>query len=209
MTASANRRPTLVVATGNAHKVAEIKAILAPLLPGVDLDSLASLADFSFPSPVEDAVTFAGNALIKARDLCARTGLPALADDSGLEVGVLGGAPGVFSARWAGAHGDDAANLNLLLSQLADVPARHRDARFVCAAALVLPSGEEIVEEGQMRGALTTAPQGDGGFGYDPIFVPDGYAQTTAQMTPEEKNQISHRAAALTAMAPHLREVLL
>lgn len=198
----------LVIATGNPHKIGEMRAILAPLLPGIDLRSVASLDDFGFASPIEDGVTFAENALIKARDLAARTGMAALADDSGLSVDVLGGSPGVFSARWSGRHGDDTANRELLLLQLADVPAARRKARFVCAAALVLPDGQEFVEEGVVDGMLATSPRGTGGFGYDPIFIPAGYDQTTAELGPETKNRISHRAAALRALAPHLEEIL-
>jgi XTP/dITP diphosphohydrolase len=153
-------------------------------------------------------VTFAQNALIKARALAAFTGLPAVADDSGLCVDVLGGAPGIFSARWAGRHGDDAANLTLLLAQLADVPAEHRGAGFTCAAALVTPDGFEHVETAVMRGRLTTAPRGSGGFGYDPVLVPDeqperarGVALTSAELTAAEKNAISHRGHAFRSLA--------
>lgn len=194
----------LGVATHNAHKVGEIWAILGPLVPGVTRDAVADAGSLGAPVPVEDGVTFEANALIKARALCAATGLPAIADDSGIAVGVLGGAPGVFSARWAGSHGDDTANLRLLLDQLGDVPDEHRDAMFVCAAALVMPDGLEYVEVGRMPGRIAREPAGGGGFGYDPIFVADGFGVTTAELTPEQKNQISHRGAAFRALAPHV-----
>ncbi len=198
----------LAIATRNAHKVDEIWAILAPLLPHLAREDVASALDLDAPSPVEDGVTFEANALIKARALAASSGLPALADDSGIAVDVLGGAPGVFSARWAGSHGDDQSNWRLLLDQLGDVPEQHRGAAFVCAAALVTPDGREYVEVGRMYGSLATAPRGDGGFGYDPVFIADGYSVTTAEITPEEKNSISHRGAAFRAMAPHVVAVL-
>lgn len=208
--------PRLVLATHNGHKVGELREILAPVLPGLDPAAVTGAADLGAPEPVENGVTFAENALIKARALAAFTGLPAVADDSGLCVDVLGGAPGIFSARWAGRHGDDVANLTLLLAQLADVPAQHRGAEFVCAAALVTPDGFEHVETGVMRGRLTTAPRGHGGFGYDPVLVPDEQPAraasaaaggsldglTGAELTPQEKNAISHRGKAFRALAP-------
>ena len=198
----------LVLATHNAHKVGELRAVLAPVIPGLDPADVVSAADVGVPSPVEDGVTFAANALIKARAIVAATGLPAVADDSGLAVDVLGGAPGIFSARWAGSHGDDAANVALLLDQLGDVPAEHRGAQFVCAAALVTPDGFEHVEEGVLRGALATSPRGTNGFGYDPILVPDGDSRTTAELEPADKNAISHRGRAFRALAPHIARVL-
>lgn len=199
----------LVLATHNRHKLVELRAILVPELPGLDPASVVSAADVSAPEPVEDGVTFAENALIKARALVAATGLPAVADDSGLCVDVLGGAPGIFSARWAGRHGDDAANLALLLAQLADVRGVHRGAGFACAAALVTPDGFEHVATGHLRGTLARAPRGDGGFGYDPVLVPDeqparatGGGLTCAELTAAEKNAISHRGQAFRALAP-------
>ncbi|MCS4483898.1 RdgB/HAM1 family non-canonical purine NTP pyrophosphatase [Gleimia sp. 6138-11-ORH1] len=199
----------LILATGNAHKVDELFAILSPLLPQLAREEIATLSDFRVTPPVEDEVTFAGNALLKARALAAQTGLPCVADDSGLAVEVLGGAPGIFSARWAGKHGDDQANLDLLLAQLADVKPAHRQAAFVCAAALVDPvSGLEAVEVGKLNGVLTDKPRGENGFGYDPIFVPHGFSQTTAELDPQVKNSISHRAVAFTALAPQLLKVL-
>lgn len=196
--------PALVIATANSHKIEEITALLSSFLPGFDAGSVATMADYDVDSPVEDGLTFADNALIKARHLAEQTQLPALADDSGIAVDALGGSPGVFSARWAGRHGDDAANLNLLLAQLSDVPDEHRGARFVCAVALALPDGTAVVTEGTVEGRLARSPRGEGGFGYDPIFVPQGFDKTTAELTATEKNSISHRSRAIRAMAPHL-----
>lgn len=200
--------PRLVLATHNAHKVAELRAVLAPVVVGLDPADVVSAADLGAPSPVEDGVTFAANALIKARAIAAATGLPAVADDSGLAVDVLGGAPGIFSARWAGAHGDDRANLELLLDQLGDIAPEHRGAQFVCAAALVTPEGFEHVEEGYLRGTLALEPRGQNGFGYDPILVPEGEERTSAELSPEEKNAISHRGKAFRALAPYIARVL-
>ena len=191
----------LVLATRNPHKVAELRAILLPLLPGAQI--LGAEA-FDVPEPVEDEVTFAGNALIKARQLAEATGLLALADDSGICVDAMGGAPGVFSARWCGRHGDDAANLELLLAQMADVPERHRGASFVCAAAMAAPDGREEVAEGVMRGSLLFAPRGENGFGYDPIFRPEGLSVSSAELTPERKDAISHRGKAFRALAARI-----
>ncbi|WP_167148344.1 RdgB/HAM1 family non-canonical purine NTP pyrophosphatase [Actinomyces sp. ZJ308] len=209
----------LVLATHNAGKLAELRQILEPLVPGLDPASIISAARLEASEPVEDGLSFADNALIKARALARATGLPAVADDSGLCVDVLGGAPGIFSARWSGRHGDDGANLQLLLNQLADVSDPHRAARFTCAAVLVRPAGGGVPErittiERSMEGRLTRAPLGEGGFGYDPIFVPlqedepEGRGRTTAQMTPEEKHAISHRGQAFRDLAPILAEVL-
>ncbi len=191
----------LVLATRNPHKVAELRAILLPLLPGAEIVGAEA---FDVPEPVEDEVTFAGNALIKARQLAEETGLLALADDSGVCVDAMGGAPGVFSARWCGRHGDDAANLELLLAQMADVPERHRGASFVCAAAMAAPDGREEVAEGIMRGSLLFAPRGENGFGYDPIFRPEGLSVSSAELTPERKDAISHRGKAFRALAARI-----
>jgi XTP/dITP diphosphohydrolase len=207
-------RPRAVLATRNAHKVAELRRILADEVPALAPDALAGVADLprlGLPDPgdvVEHEVTFAGNALLKARAVAAATGLVAIADDSGLGVAVLGGAPGVFSARWCGTHGDDAANVRLLLAQLADVPDVHRRAWFTCAAALVTPDGREGVVEGRLDGTLAREPRGDGGFGYDPVLVPDGETRTCAQLSPAEKDAISHRGRALRALAPRVAAVL-
>ena len=192
----------LVLATHNRHKLGELRAILGPVLPGLDDAALVTAADLGAGEPVEDGLTFAENALIKARALAAATGLPAVADDSGLAVDVLGGAPGIFSARWCGHHGDDLANLELLLGQLADIGDPHRGARFVCAAALVTPDGVEVVEHGALVGTLALAPRGTNGFGYDPILVPVGEQRTCAQLSPAEKNSRSHRGQAFRALVP-------
>lgn len=209
----------LVLATHNPGKLAELRAILTPLVPGLAPEQVISAASLDVPEPVEDGLTFAANAMIKAHVLAQATGLPAVADDSGLAVDVLGGAPGIFSARWCGHHGDDEANLRLLLDQLSDVADPHRTARFVCAAVLVTPAviagqAEPVVIERAMEGRLLRKPVGEGGFGYDPIFVPSsedgpaGSGRTTAQMSPAEKNAISHRGQAFRALAPLLAAVL-
>lgn len=198
----------VVLATRNAHKVVELQAILREAAPGV---VLVGLDDPSLPATedvVESGVTFAANALLKARAACAATGLPALADDSGIAVDVLGGSPGVFSARWAGRHGDDVANLDLLLAQLADVPDEHRAAAFECAAALVMPDGREEVHHGRLPGLLTRAPRGANGFGYDPVLQPEGSERTCAELTSEEKNATSHRSRAFRSLAAVLPDAL-
>ncbi|WP_369052543.1 RdgB/HAM1 family non-canonical purine NTP pyrophosphatase [Kineococcus terrestris] len=200
----------VVLATRNAHKVGELRAVLAPLLPGVEVLGIEETGA-DVPEVAETGVTFAENALLKARAVAAATGLVAVADDSGIAVDVLGGAPGIFSARWAGRHGDDAANLALLLAQVADVPAAHRGAAFVCAAALAAPGGGaagEHVELGELRGRLADAPAGSGGFGYDPAFVPEGDERTLAQFSAAEKNAVSHRGRAFALLAPHVARVL-
>lgn len=201
---------TIVLATTNPHKVLELEQILGPTLRELDL-TLVGQGAYAVPEVVEDGVSFAQNALIKARAVAAATGLPALADDSGLAVDVLGGAPGIFSARWCGRRDlpraeQDTANLQLLLAQLADVKDEHRGAGFVCAAALVTPAGTERVAEGHFRGTLARAPRGTNGFGYDPILIIEGDVRTSAELSPAEKNAISHRGRAFTALAPALRE---
>lgn len=199
----------VVLATHNRGKLAELRDLLAPALPGADVERLVvDAAAAGAPDVVEDGTTFEANALLKARAATAATGLIAVADDSGLAVDVLGGAPGIFSARWSGRHGDDAANLRLLLAQLSDVPDAHRGAQFVCAAALVTPDGREHVETGTLRGALLREPVGDGGFGYDPLLRPDGSDRTCAELTRAEKNAISHRGRAMRALLPHLLTAL-
>ncbi|MEW6869791.1 RdgB/HAM1 family non-canonical purine NTP pyrophosphatase [Trueperella pyogenes] len=195
----------IILATRNAHKVEEVRNILAPLLPSVPS---ISPVPARLPEPVEDGATFAENAIIKANQVARELGVPAIADDSGLCVDILGGAPGIFSARWSGRHGDDAANLDLLLAQLADVRPAQRGARFVCAAALALPDGTVVVEEGHMAGQLRYERAGEGGFGYDPIFQPEGYDVTNAQLSPADKNAISHRGKAFAALAPHIAQLL-
>jgi XTP/dITP diphosphohydrolase len=190
---------TVLLATRNAKKLDELRRILAAHAPGVELVGLDDVP--VYPEAPETGLTFAENALAKARDALRHTGLSTVADDSGLAVDVLGGAPGVFSARWAGRHGDDAANLRLLLDQLSDVPDQHRGAAFVCAAALVLPGGEEHVVERRQEGVLVREPRGAGGFGYDPIFVGAGQDRTNAELAPHEKDAVSHRGRAFRAVA--------
>jgi XTP/dITP diphosphohydrolase len=198
----------LVLATRNAHKVTELRAILAASGLGLDVELVGADAYPDIPDVKETGVTFAENALLKARALAEATGLPAVADDSGLCVDVLGGAPGIFSARWAGRHGDDTANLDLLLAQLADIDTPHRGAHFACAAALALPDGTTRVTEGRLTGTLRHTAAGTGGFGYDPILQPDTETRTCAELTPDEKNAISHRGKAFRALAPIVAELL-
>ena len=207
MTAGAARPPARVVlATANPGKLAELARILADEHADV---ALASLAEFpGAPEVAETGATFAENALLKARAIAEFTGLPAVSDDSGLCVDALNGMPGVLSARWSGRHGDDGANLRLVLGQVADVPDERRGARFVCVAALVLPADGEHVTVGVVTGRLTRRPRGENGFGYDPIFVPDGYDITTAEMAAADKDKISHRGRALRALAPVIRRSL-
>lgn len=196
----------LVLATRNVHKVTELRAILADT--GLDVELVGADAYPEIPDVKETGVTFAENALLKARALAEATGLPSVADDSGICVDVLGGAPGIFSARWAGRHGDDAANLALLLAQLGDIGAEHRAAHFACAAALALPDGIARVAEGRLTGTLRYTPAGDGGFGYDPILQPDGDTRTCAELTAAEKNAVSHRGKAFRALAPQIADLL-
>lgn len=196
----------VVLATQNAHKLVEMRRILDEA--GLDIE-LVGTAEFPHLSDVaETGSTFAANALLKARSVCAETGLPAIADDSGLGVDALNGMPGIFSARWSGSHGDDLANLTLLLGQLADVPDARRGAAFLCAAAVVLPDGTERVVEGAIDGTLIREPRGTNGFGYDPIFIPVGETRTTAEMSAEEKDAISHRGRAMRALVPVIRDLL-
>ena len=217
----------IVVATHNEGKLVEIRNILTEQLSaaaqGIELVSAGSL---DLADPAETGVTFEENALLKARFVAAATGLPAIADDSGLIVDVMGNAPGILSARWSGTHGDDAANNRLLLAQIEDIPDDDRTARFRCAAALVVPVesdgdglGEfhETVALGEMPGTIVRHPHGMNGFGYDPIFMPDeqpqsaqdsGELPTSAQMTPEQKNAISHRGKALRALVPAVKALL-
>ena len=192
-------RPRLVLATANPHKLIELTRILAA--DHVDVD-LVGLSEFpGAPDVAETGATFAENALLKARAVAAFTGLPAVADDSGLCCDALNGMPGVLSARWSGRHGADAENLRLLLAQLSEVPDERRGAHFSCVAALVEPCGRETLSEGTLAGRLIREPRGVGGFGYDPIFVPDGEWRTTAEMSPTEKDAISHRGRAFRGLA--------
>ena len=196
----------LILATRNAGKITELHAILAGA--GLPHELVGADAYPEIPDVKETGVTFAENALLKAHALARATGLPAVADDFGLCVDILGGAPGIFSARWAGRHGDDAANLALLLAQLGDIGTPHRAAHFACAAAFALPDGTTRVVEGHLTGTLRHTPAGTGGFGYDPILQPDNDTRTCAELTPAEKNAISHRGKAFRALAPLLTDLL-
>lgn len=207
--------PRLVLATHNKGKLRELRELLRGQVPGLDVDTqVVDASAVGGPDVAETGVTFAENSLLKARAVAEATGLVAIADDSGLSVDVLGGAPGIFSARWAGRHGDDAANLQLLLAQLADVPDPHRGAAFVCAAALAVPSSaspdgaREMVEYGQLAGTLLREPRGEGGFGYDPVLQPLGMDRSCAELSSEEKNAISHRGQAFRALLPAIVEAL-
>jgi XTP/dITP diphosphohydrolase len=205
----------LLLATRNAKKLTELHRILEPQLAVevLGLDDVPPFAELP-----ETGATFAENALIKAREAARQTGLITVADDSGLAVDALNGMPGVLSARWSGRAAvspegaklpdGDRANLELLLDQLHDTPDERLTARFVCAAALVTPDGREVVREGVMPGRLVRTPRGSNGFGYDPIFVPDGYTQTSAELPSDTKDQISHRGLALRALLPDLLAVL-
>jgi len=205
---------TVVLATRNAAKLRELARILgaedSASRDGGEQIRLAGLDEFpGAPDVPETGATFEENALLKARAIADYTGLPAVADDSGLCVDALNGMPGVLSARWAGRHGDDKANLELVLAQVADVPDTRLGAQFVCAAALVVPASaaREWVVIGQVEGRLIRAPRGSGGFGYDPIFLPDGFGQTTAEMTAEAKDAISHRGRAFRALTPFINRL--
>ncbi|MGP5725226.1 RdgB/HAM1 family non-canonical purine NTP pyrophosphatase [Arthrobacter rhombi] len=201
--------PRLVLATHNQGKLRELRELLRGQVPGLDVDiQVVDAGAVDAPDVRETGVTFEANALLKAHAVAEATGLPAIADDSGLSVDVLGGAPGIFSARWSGSHGDDAANLALLLAQLSDVPAEHRGGAFICAAALALPDGSETVELGRLEGTVLEVPRGEGGFGYDPILQPVGEDRSCAELDDGEKNAISHRGQAFRALMPHLVEVL-
>lgn len=191
----------ILLASRNPKKLAELRRILAPALPDVEVVGLDDVAPY--PEVPESGATFADNALIKAREGYRQTGLPTVADDSGLTVEALNGMPGVLSARWAGGHGDDGANLRLVLDQLRDVPDQRLGAAFVCAVAYVDDSGE-ILTDGRMPGRLVRAPRGENGFGYDPIFVPDGEERTSAELSVPEKDAISHRGQSLRALASRL-----
>lgn len=194
----------IVLATHNSDKVVEFRTILNTQLPELEI------VTYDGPDPVESGVTFSENALIKARAAAEHTGLPALADDSGICVDILGGSPGIFSARWAGTDKDATTNRNLLLSQLTDIDNSHRAAYYVCHIALVVPErvrpgGFEEVAVGEWKGRVISEARGTHGFGYDPIFVPEGFDVTAAELLPEEKNVISHRARAFERLIPLLR----
>jgi XTP/dITP diphosphohydrolase len=196
----------IVLATRNAAKLAELARILAEADLPLHLRGVDEFPDV--PEVAETGRTFAENALLKAHAVAAATGLPAIADDSGLCVDALNGMPGIFSARWAGKHGDDEANLDLLLGQLTDVPDDQRGAHFACAAALALPDGTGETVLATITGVLLRERRGSNGFGYDPIFRPDGHERTTAQMSAAEKDAISHRGQALRALLPALRRLI-
>ena len=196
----------LLLATRNQGKLAELQRLLESAVPGVEVIGLADVPEY--PEAPETGATFADNALLKAREAVKHTGLPAVADDSGITVDALNGMPGVLSARWSGRHGDDDANTALLLGQLADVPDERRGAGFVCAAALVTPEGAEHVLERTWRGRVIHEKRGTNGFGYDPVFVPEGLDLTSAELSPEEKDARSHRGQAFTALVPVVAEEL-
>ena len=196
----------LLLATRNQGKLAELRRLLADAVPGIEVVGLADVP--SYPEAPETGATFEENALLKAREAVRYTGLPAVADDSGIAVDALGGMPGVLSARWSGRHGDDPANTALLLGQLDHVPDERRGAAFVCAAALVIPDGVEHVLERRWRGSVIREERGTNGFGYDPVFVPEGLTVTSAELAPEEKDARSHRGQAFAALVPVIAEEL-
>jgi XTP/dITP diphosphohydrolase len=197
----------IVLATRNQGKITEFRRILDELAPGqidlIGVDQFPDLVDVA-----ETGATFEENSLLKSRYTCLATGLPAIADDSGLCVDFLNGDPGIFSARWAGNHGDDQANLEKVLAQLKDVPDKDRTAHFKCVASLVMPDGREQVAEGRFEGHILHAPVGDNGFGYDPIFQPLGLSISSAQMSAQEKDLVSHRGKSLRSIAPHVIQML-
>ena len=197
----------LVLATRNQGKITEFRRILDELAPGqielIGVDQFPDLVDVD-----ETGSTFEENSLLKSRYTCNATGLPAIADDSGLCVDFLNGDPGIFSARWAGNHGNDQANIERILEQLKDVPNNKRSAHFKCVASLVMPDGREQVAEGRFEGHILHAPVGDNGFGYDPIFQPLGLSISSAQMSAQEKDLVSHRGKSLRALAPHVIQML-
>lgn len=197
----------LLLATRNQGKIVEFRRILDAIAPGeielVGLDQFPDLQDVD-----ETGSTFQENALLKASEMSKATGLPAIADDSGLCVDALNGDPGIYSARWAGSHGKDRANLEKVLEQLKDVPDANRGAYFICVAALYLPNGETICEEGRFYGKILHSPIGENGFGYDPIFQPEGLTISSAQMNSDEKDSMSHRGKALRAIAPLVTRAL-
>ncbi|WP_033438433.1 RdgB/HAM1 family non-canonical purine NTP pyrophosphatase [Saccharothrix sp. NRRL B-16314] len=196
----------LLLASRNKKKLGELRRILlAEGLAGIEVLGLDDVPPF--PEAPETDPTFEGNALAKARDAFNATGLPSVADDSGIEIDALNGMPGVLSARWSGVHGNDVANLELVLGQLRDVPDDRRGGAFVCTAAFVAGPGVETVVRGEWRGTITREPRGENGFGYDPIFRPEGHDVTSAELTPDQKDEVSHRGRALRLLLPHLREL--
>jgi XTP/dITP diphosphohydrolase len=196
----------VLLASRNLKKLDELRRILAAEhTTGIEIIGLADVPPY--PEAPETGATFEENALAKARDAVAATGLIAIAEDSGLAIDGLNGMPGVLSARWSGTHGDDQANNDLVLAQLTDVPDNRRGAAFIAAAALVTPTGQETVVRGEWPGTITRKPRGTNGFGYDPIFVPDADTRTSAELAPAEKDADSHRARALRLLVPHLAEL--
>ena len=191
----------LVLATRNKGKIEEVQRLIAEHAPHI---RLRSVAEFDVDDVEETGSTFEENALLKASTIARETGLPALADDSGIAIDALGGAPGVYSARWSGVHGDDSANIAKVLEELIDVPETERGAQFVCVIALAMPDGRHLMVRGEVEGVVRTSPIGEFGFGYDPIFQPVGFQITTAQMDPETKDSISHRGKALREIAPQI-----
>lgn len=197
----------VLLASRNAKKLGELRRILeAEGVSGIEVVGLDAVPEF--PEAPETGATFEENALAKARDAAHATGLPSVADDSGIAIEALNGMPGVLSARWAGRHGDDVANLELVLGQLADVPDGRRAGAFVCVAALALPDGRETVVRAEWRGTIVRKPRGTNGFGYDPIFQPDGCSITSAELDPAEKDSQSHRGRALRLLLPHVRRLV-
>lgn len=191
----------LVLATRNVGKILEVERLLQAHAPQIQV---RSVSEFNLDDVEETGDTFEANALLKAETIARNTGLPALADDSGIAIDALGGAPGIYSARWAGVHGDDAANIAKVLEQLDSIPDADRGAQFVCVIALALPDGRSMTVRAEVEGQVRRVPMGDQGFGYDPIFQPDGFAITTAEMSPEQKDAISHRGKALREIAPKI-----
>lgn len=196
----------IVVATHNAKKATELHRVLTAAEVSAEVKALSDFP--AYPEPAETERTFEGNALIKARAAAAATGVIAVADDSGLEVDLLNRMPGVRSARWSGPDATDASNLKLLLAQLHDAAEEDLTARFVCAMAMVTPEGTERLVRGVMEGHLVLQPRGKNGFGYDPIFIADGYSKTNAELEPEVKDAISHRGKAVRKMVPLLKKQL-
>ncbi|BDC72032.1 RdgB/HAM1 family non-canonical purine NTP pyrophosphatase [Rhodococcus hoagii] len=193
----------ILVASRNAKKLGELRRVLAAAgIEGLEVIGLDEVPEF--PETPETGATFEANAIVKAVDGAAATGLPCVADDSGLEVDALNGMPGVLSARWSGRHGDDDANTALLLGQLADVPDERRGAAFVSACALAIPGQDTVVVRGEWRGRIVREPRGDNGFGYDPVFEPEGDRRTSAELSPQEKDAASHRGLALAQLVPAL-----
>jgi len=196
----------ILVASRNAKKLGELRRVLAAAgIDGLEVIGLDEVPEF--PETPESGATFEANAIVKAVDGAAATGLPCVADDSGLEVDALNGMPGVLSARWSGRHGDDDANTSLLLGQLADVPDERRGAAFVSACALAIPGQDTVVVRGEWRGRIVREPRGDNGFGYDPVFEPEGGQRTSAELSPQEKDAASHRGRALAQLVPALAEL--